>query len=199
MKNFNGKTSNKIIACAGLVLLIAVIFGGCTKAENTVEYSLGSMSFNVFERWILDETNSDEEHLSFVRNDGSIENTVKDSMMVKTGKVTFLDKIDTGNGTIKTKEDIVKRFSYGSSDYVDLTFSEWKTTNEIEYCEQFFEVDGKLADGSTGKRYGREIVIPINETEAYFIAMAVGDDKADLKDLDVIIHSLSETTSPKFA
>ncbi len=186
---------NKIIACIVLSLLITAVMTGCSKAdksEKTIEYSLGNMSFNVFESWVLDETNSDEKALTFVEKGEDPKSAVKDSMTVQYKTIPEIMKIDTGDGGIKTKEDVVKKYSYGSSDFVDLTFSEWKVTNEVEYCEQYFEYEGKLADGSYGNRYGREIIVPINKTEAYFIAMSVGDAEADLKNLDVIIDSLHQ-------
>lgn len=187
-----------ILVCT-VLFLVTLTLGGCAKdkeeMQKTVKYSLGNMSFEVFNDWTLDDESSDEQTLSFIKGTGSTEKAVRDSIKVESKEVSFLDKIDIGKGAVKTKEDVVKKYSYGTSEFVDLTSSEWKNTNDLEYCEQYFEVNGKLADGTTGKRFGREIVVPINETEAYFIALLVGDEKKDLDDLVVIIDSLHETPS----
>ncbi len=188
------KRLSVIFVCA---LLMVVLFSGCSETTNnkekTQEYFLNNWSFSVLDDWILNEEKTEDNEISFVKNSEDVDKDVKDTLIIRYEKIPEIMKLDTGDGGIKTKDDVVKKYSYGSISLVNMTFSEWKHSNGFEYCEQYFETEGKLADGSYGNRYGREIIVPINTTEAYLHAVTIGDEEIDMQSLNAVIETLHQS------
>lgn len=156
------------------------------KSVDTTEFELNNISFCVPTTWKLN--NESDSMISF-----SCDSSENDTIVIMSDSIPDIMKIDTGNGnSIISKDDVVKSYGAEMLGTTEISEENWIDNDGIEYCEQHFTMTGKLSTGESDNRLGRSIVIPINQTDAYFsIIMLRSPENTSFSDMDVIIESIT--------
>lgn len=156
------------------------------KSVETTEFELNNISFCVPTIWKLN--NESDSMISF-----SCDSSENDTIVIMSDSIPDIMKIDTGNeNTIISKDDVVKSYGAKMLGTTEISEENWIDNDGIEYCEQYFTMTGKLSTGESDNRLGRSIVIPINQTDAYFsIIMLRSSENTSFSDMDIIIDSIT--------
>lgn len=149
---------------------------------DTSEYSINEITFQVPDSWELKSTTDN----SITFNSASNENDV---LYIVCEDILSIEKIDTGDGNaILSKEDIPKHHGAPSGTIVSDEY--WSKVYGFDFYEQYFSADSESNNGDT--RTGRCVVIPINETEAYFYAIMMCEPNENLlSGMDTILETIT--------
>lgn len=152
-----------------------VDFSENKENEKLTEYTINHIKFSVPNTYkILNEENN---MITFQVTDDD-----KDRLIIKSEKIPAIMKVNTGGeNCVLTKEDTVE---YGSLSLGNVTKSEWLKNFDFECFDAYF-------DREDDERNGRYIVIPINENDAYFTALAMTKDKDKLSCVENVIKTIN--------
>ncbi|MCM1221141.1 MAG: hypothetical protein NC548_42330 [Lachnospiraceae bacterium] len=152
-----------------------VDFSENKENEKLTEYTINHIKFSVPNTYkVLNEKNN---MITFQVTDDD-----KDRLIIKSEKIPAIMKVNTGGeNCVLTKEDTVE---YGSLSLGNVTKSEWLKNFDFECFDAYF-------DREDDERNGRYIVIPINENDAYFTALAMTKDKDKLSCVENVIKTIN--------
>lgn len=150
---------------------------GDKDSECKQEYTLNDLSFKISDKWKQNIENSDSTKYWFESGED------KDRLIVHYDVVPDIMKIDVGtDDVIKSESDVVDKFATFSS--LDTDMIDKKETVEFSgyraYKCSFTSGDGK---------FGKELFVPINETEKYLEFILMVEDKSNLNEFDEILDS----------
>ncbi len=160
--------------------------------EAPSEHVINGISFVVPSDWLL--MDSDGTSISFY-NESNGNNGV---MQITCETIAPIMKLDTGgDSSICSKEDVVKQ--YGAEVFVNIgiasiTDEKWMEQGGLEYCNQNFTMNAKTRNSTADYSIGRYIIIPINDTDAYFSVRILCDpNNRLLSDGDFVLNSAIES------
>lgn len=146
-----------------------------------VQYKINQIEFSVPETYKL--LTQSEDILSF-----QVTENEKDRLMIKSEIIPDIMKINTGSDNcILNKEDVIEH--YATFNLGNITKFEWINNDGFEFCDVYFTPENDT-------RKGHSIVIPINETYAYFTALAMTEKESDLECVNVLIENIKSLGTP---
>ena len=148
------------------------------KIETTT-YQINNYNFNIPNYWEIDSTFDSENTLRFIQKNNG------DLLIIENDKIPDILKINTGSEYyISTKEDLV---AHCCLDSLNVTSSEWKTLNGLEYYEEI----GTLDNDTNNELHF--IIIPINGIESYIsIILKYNPENSYLEDINILLASLNK-------